>query len=95
MGRQRTAATVTIAGAGGQLGQVTLDAAVGEALAGLFGEVEDVAGHQLDGLDHAHGVDCGPPMPRWSRITFVPTASVKRISRDTGCARIGDLPQRS
>ena len=62
MGRQRTAATVTIAGASGQLGQVTLDVAVGEALAGLLGEVEDVAGNQLDGFDHAHGVDCGPPM---------------------------------
>ena len=58
MGRQRTAATVTIAGASGQLGQVTLDVAVGEALAGLLGEVEDVAGNQLDGFDHAHGVDC-------------------------------------
>ena len=62
MGRQRTAATATIAGASGQLGQVTLDVAVGEALAGLLGEVEDVAGNQLDGLDHAHGVDCRPPM---------------------------------
>ena len=95
MGRQRTAATVTIAGASGQLGQVTLDVAVGEALAGLLGEVEDVAGNQLDGFDHAHGVDCGPPMPRWSRITFVPTASINRTSRVTGCAGIGDLPQRS
>ena len=42
--------------------RVILDVAVGEALAGLLGEVEDVAGHQLDGLDHAHGVDCGPPI---------------------------------
>ena len=91
MGRQRTAATVTIAGASGQLGQVTLDVAVGEALAGLLGEVEDVAGNQLDGFDHAHGVDCGPPMRRWSRITFVPTASINRTSRVTGCAGIGDL----
>ena len=46
----------------GQLGQVTLDVAEGDALAGLLGEVEDVAGNQLDGLDHAHGVDCRPPI---------------------------------
>ena len=26
------------------------------------GHVEDVAGDQLDGLDHAHGVDCRPPI---------------------------------
>ena len=44
MGRQRTAATATVAGMRGQLGQVTLDAAEGEALAGPLGEVEDVAG---------------------------------------------------
>ena len=75
----------------GQLGQVTLDVAEGEALAGLLGEVEDVAGNHLDGLDHAHRVGCRPPMARWSKITFVPTASVKRTSRDTGCAGIGDL----
>ena len=61
-GRQRTAATATIEGMSGQLGQVTLDVAEGEALAGLLGEVEDVAGNQLDGLDHAHGVDCRPPI---------------------------------
>ena len=41
-----------------QLGQMALDVAEGDALAGLVGEVEDVAGNQLDGLDHAHGVDC-------------------------------------
>ena len=35
--------------------KMTLDVADGEALAGLLGEVEDVAGDQLDGLDHAHG----------------------------------------
>jgi hypothetical protein len=32
----------------GQLDQVTLDVAEREALAGLLGEVEDVAGNQLD-----------------------------------------------
>ena len=50
-----------------------------------------VAGNKLDGLDHAHGVGCRPPIARWSKSTFVPTASVKRTSRDTGCAGIGDL----
>ena len=72
-GRQHTAATATGAGVSGQLGQVTLDVAVGEALAGLLGEVEDVAGNQLDGLDHAHGVGCRSPIARWSKSTFVPT----------------------
>ena len=38
-----------------------------------LGEVEDVAGNQLDGLDHAHGVGCRPPIARWSKITFVAT----------------------
>ncbi len=75
----------------GQLGQVTLDVAEGEALAGLLGHVEDLAGDQLDGLDLAHAVDCRPPMAEVVEITFVPTASVKRTSRDTGCAGIGDL----
>ncbi len=51
----------------------------------------DVAADQLDGLDHAHAVDCRPPMAEVVEITFVPTASVKRTSRDTGCAGIGDL----
>ena len=60
--RQPTAPTVTVAGTSGQLGQVTLDGALGEALAGLLGEVDDLAGNQLDGLDHAHGVDCRPPI---------------------------------
>ena len=76
---------------GQQLGQVTLDVAEGEALAGLLGEGEDVARNQLDGLDHAHGVDCRPPTAEGVEITFVPTASVRRTSRDTGCAGIGDL----
>ena len=43
----------------GQLGQVTLDVAESEALVGLLGEVKDVAGNQLDGLDHAHGWTVG------------------------------------
>jgi hypothetical protein len=43
----------------GQLGQVTLDVAVGDALAGLLGEVEDVAGNQLDGLDSRTGWTVG------------------------------------
>ena len=34
----------------------------GDALAIAVGEVEDVAGNQLDGLDHAHGVDGRPPI---------------------------------
>ena len=46
----------------GQLGQVTLYVAEGEALADLRGEVEQVGGNQLGGLDHAHGVDCRPPI---------------------------------
>ena len=75
----------------GQLGQVTLDAAEGEALAGLLGEVEDVAGNQLDGLDHAHAVDCRPPIAEVVENQFVPTASVKRASRDMGCVGTGDL----
>ena len=49
-------------------------------------EVEDVAADQLDGLDQAHGVGCRPPIARWSKFTFVPTASVKQTSRDIGCA---------
>src|SRR6476469_897680 len=61
-GRQHTAATATVAGMSGQLGQVPLDVVEGEALAGLLGEVEDVAGNRLDGPDHAHGVDCRPHM---------------------------------
>jgi hypothetical protein len=60
--RANSAATRTVGWMAGQLGQVTLDVAVGEALASLVGEVEDVAGNQLDGFDHAHGVDCRPPM---------------------------------
>jgi hypothetical protein len=51
----------------GQLGQVTLDVAEGEALAGLLGDVEDVAGNQLDGFDHAHGEDCRRLWPRCGR----------------------------
>ena len=45
----------------GQLGQVALDVAEGQPLAGLLGDGEDGAGNQLDGLDHAHGVDRRPP----------------------------------
>ena len=41
---------------------MTVRVAEGEPLAGLLGEVEDVAGNQLDGLDHAHGVDRRPPV---------------------------------
>ena len=43
----------------GQLGQVTLDVIESDALAGLLGKVEDGAGNQLDGLDHAHGWTVG------------------------------------
>ena len=81
----------TVAGMSGQLGQVTLDVAEGEALAGLLGEVEDMAGNQLDGLVLRTRRTVGRLWPRWSKITFVPTASVQRTSRDTGCAGIGDL----
>ena len=41
-----------------------------ETLGSAVGEVEDVAGNQLDGLDHAHGVDCRPPIARWSKISL-------------------------
>lgn len=41
----------------GELGQMALDVAEGEALAGLVGEGEDVAGNHHDGLDHAHRVE--------------------------------------
>ncbi len=47
-------AAATVAGMSDQLGQVTLDAAEGQALAGLLGGVEDVASNQVDGRDHAH-----------------------------------------
>ena len=76
---------------GVRCGQPSAHQLHGDALAIAVGVVEDVAGQQLDGLHLARGVDRRPPMARWSKITFVPTASVKRTSRDTGCARIGDL----
>ena len=53
-----------------QLGQMVLDVAEGDALAGLVGEVEDAAGNQLDGLDHAHGVDCRALIADLVEITF-------------------------
>ena len=34
----------------------------GDALILTVGDTEDVAGNELDGLDHAHWVDCRPPM---------------------------------
>ena len=71
---------------GVRCGQPSAHQLHGDALAIAVGVVEDVAGQQLDGLHPARGVDCRPPMARWSKITFVPTASVKRTSRDTGCA---------
>ena len=46
----------------GECGQVMLDIGPGDALAGLLGEVEDVAGVQLEVLDSRTGVDCRPPM---------------------------------
>jgi hypothetical protein len=75
----------------GQLRQVPLHVPEGDALAVLLEGTEHVGGDELDGLDHAHGMDCRRLWPGWSKITFVPTASVKRTSRDTGCAGIGDL----
>ena len=74
-----------------QLGQITLDVAEGEALAGLLGEVEDVAGNESRRPRSRARVDCRPPIAEVVEITFVPTASVKRTSRDTGCAGIDDL----
>ena len=50
-GRQHTAPTGTVGGMASQLGQMALDVAEGDALAGLVGEVKDVAGNQLEGLD--------------------------------------------
>jgi hypothetical protein len=41
----------------GQLGQMPLDIAQGEALPNLVGAFEDVAGNELDGPDYAHGVE--------------------------------------
>jgi hypothetical protein len=74
----------------GQHGQMTLDVAEGDAVAVLVGEVEDVAGDQLERpRSRARGGLKAPP--RWSKITFVPSASVKRASRDMGCAGTGDL----
>jgi hypothetical protein len=71
-----------------QLTEVVLDVAKGDlAPPG----VEHIEGDHPDGLDHAHGMDCRPPMAEVVEITFVPTASVKRTSRDTRCAGIGDL----
>ena len=40
----------------GQLGQVALDVAEGDARAGLLGGGEQVGGEQLGTLDHAHGL---------------------------------------
>jgi hypothetical protein len=60
-GRQRTAATATIAGMSGQLGQVTLDVAEGEALAGLLGEVDDVGRQPARRPRSRARVDCRPP----------------------------------
>ena len=34
----------------------------GDTVLVAVGEVEDVAGNQLDGLDHAHRVNCRPPI---------------------------------
>ena len=55
---QRTAARWVL----GQPGQPGAHHLHGDALLIGLGEVEDVAGEQLDGLDHAHGVDCRPPI---------------------------------
>jgi hypothetical protein len=45
-----------------QPGQTLAHHLHGDALIVAVGEVEDVAGDQLDGLDHAHRVDCRPPI---------------------------------
>jgi hypothetical protein len=42
--------------------RVMLDIGHGDALAGLLGEVEDVAGIQLEVLDSRTAVDCRPPI---------------------------------
>jgi len=67
-----------------QLGQTLAHHLQFDAMIVAVGEVDDVAGDQLDGLGHAHGVDCWPPRADLVEITFVPSASVKRTSRDTG-----------
>ena len=58
---------------------------------GQEGEGEDKGRGQADGLDHAHGRTVGRLQSRWSKITLVPSASVRRTRRDTGFAGIGDL----
>ena len=63
----------------GQLGQVTLDAAEGEALARL-GVAEQVGGQQLGTLDHTHGTDRRPvAAPKWSNtpLCLRPISSVE------------------
>lgn len=48
----------------GQLGQVPLDVAEGDAVAVLVGVAEQVGGDQLGTLDHTHGHDRRPATAR-------------------------------
>jgi hypothetical protein len=67
----------------GQLGQVTLDVAEGDALASLVGVLEQVGGQQLGTLDHTHGTVRRPGVTTCNQVrtTGVPVRMSTCVGR--------------
>ena len=74
----------------GQLGQVTLDVAEGEALAGLLGVGETWQATSSTASTMRAGWTVGRLWPRWSRIAFVPTTCLSRAARNSAELRSPD-----
>ncbi len=76
--RQSTAAARAVGWMAGQLREVALDVAVGDAQPALVGLAEQAGSNQLGGFDLAHGVDARPSGRR--RTAFRPLSVRSTIS---------------